>query len=612
MNIVTLDFETYFDQEYSLSEMTTEAYVRDPRFEAHGCSFKFYSDISAHWFDGHLVKTVLDGIDWSQTACLCHHAQFDGLILSHHYGIKPALWLDTLSMAHAVLGPHIGKGLGSLAQHYGIGVKDVPYNLFKGKHWHELDRGTRDAVAAGCCRDVELTWHLFCLLAEGFPPDEYQLVDETMCLFTEPVLVGNAPVLDAVYQEEREAKDALLKELGATTKELRQNKIFIELLENEGVEIKWKNGKNKEIPCFAKTDQFMRDLLDDENPRVAMLAEARLDAASNLTLTRTARLRGMAERGKLCVYLNYCGAHTRRWSGGDKMNWQNFRRGSRLGYGIGVEPGNVVVVRDASQIECRMLNMTAGQADVIEKFRRKEDPYVGNATKFYGHAVYKPALGDPRYDEMEAKRGFGKQLELSCGYGAGGPSIVATAKRGNYGPPILLTAEEGIQARDIYREGHPFVVDLWGQAKRMIPAIAAGEHFWPNWIGEVRDKKLYLPNGLWLDYSTLHWDAETQEWRVASRNGGWTKLYGAKLVENWIQAIAACHLRTVWLACRRASLRVVSSEHDKLICVCRESEAKAAAAFLHDELCRPPVWMPDLPLDSEGYISHTYAKETTK
>ena len=33
MDVYTLDFETYYDQEYSLSKMTTEAYVRDPRFE---------------------------------------------------------------------------------------------------------------------------------------------------------------------------------------------------------------------------------------------------------------------------------------------------------------------------------------------------------------------------------------------------------------------------------------------------------------------------------------------------------------------------------------------------------------------------------------------------
>lgn len=286
------------------------------------------------------------------------------------------------------------------------------------------------------------------------------------------------------------------------------------------------------------------------------------------------------------------------------MNWQNFRRGGAFGSGIGVEAGNVIVTRDASQIECRMLNQTAGQWDVIEKFRRKEDPYVGNASKFYGHEVYKPKAGDPRYDEMEAKRGFGKQLELSCGYGAGGPSIVATARRGTYGPPIHLTEAEGLQARDIYRNSHQWIVALWRAADGVLEAMARGETF--EWLScRVENKRLRLPNGLWLDYSTLR--RENVGWVVQARNGE-SRMYGPKLVENYVQSIARIHLGNAWLACRQAGLRVVSSEHDKLICVCPENEAEAAAAFLHQELCRPPPWMPDVPLDSEGYISHTYAK----
>ena len=40
MNILTLDFETYFDDEYTLKKLTTEHYVRDARFEALGCGVK--------------------------------------------------------------------------------------------------------------------------------------------------------------------------------------------------------------------------------------------------------------------------------------------------------------------------------------------------------------------------------------------------------------------------------------------------------------------------------------------------------------------------------------------------------------------------------------------
>ena len=38
MKLLTIDFETYYDKEYSLSKMTTEEYIRDSRFEAIGVS----------------------------------------------------------------------------------------------------------------------------------------------------------------------------------------------------------------------------------------------------------------------------------------------------------------------------------------------------------------------------------------------------------------------------------------------------------------------------------------------------------------------------------------------------------------------------------------------
>ena len=39
MDIVTLDFESYYDQEYSLRKVTMEEYIRDSRFEVidRGC-----------------------------------------------------------------------------------------------------------------------------------------------------------------------------------------------------------------------------------------------------------------------------------------------------------------------------------------------------------------------------------------------------------------------------------------------------------------------------------------------------------------------------------------------------------------------------------------------
>jgi 3'-5' exonuclease len=618
--IVVLDFETYFDKEYTLKKLTTEDYIRDPRFEAHGCAIRtadvVTGEVLTKWAEARHLHLPFGVIDWSKVAVLCHHAQFDGLILAHHYGIRPRMWLDTMAMARALLSSHLSVGLDPLAKMFGLSAKTVPYEAMKGKHWEDMDAGLRQQAACGCIHDVDLTWDIFQRLASQLPAEEFLLIDQTVRMFTEPALVGDTDRLSGLCTAEFERKENILAELGVSAKHLMSGAGFTKLLEREGVEVEYKDGKNGPIPAFAKTDTFMRNLCDDDDPRVSALAYARISQSSSIVETRCTRLRDMSRRGAMCVYLNYCGAHTKRFSGGDKVNWQNFPRNSNLGTAIEAPAGSVVVVSDASQIECRMLNTLAGQEDVIERFREGHDPYIGIASLFYGEKIYKAEKGDPRQAEMDAKRGTGKQLELSCGYGAGGQTIVATAKKGTYGPPVFLTEAQGVFARDLYRQTHQNVVSLWDDGGRILGMLAARQHI-DCGVFEIKDKKIYGPNGLALDYSTLEWaswlkpDGTSETgWRVWVRNERtghvhWTKMYGAKLIENIVQLLARTHTTQAWLRCAAAGMKIVSMEHDKLIAVVPESEGGAALMFMHQEMCRAPEWMSDVLLACEGYVSKT-------
>ena len=40
MNILTVDMETYYSRDFSLTKMTTEEYVRSPHFEVIGVAVK--------------------------------------------------------------------------------------------------------------------------------------------------------------------------------------------------------------------------------------------------------------------------------------------------------------------------------------------------------------------------------------------------------------------------------------------------------------------------------------------------------------------------------------------------------------------------------------------
>ncbi len=103
--IISVDFETYYDREFSLSKMTTEEYVRDDNFEVIGVGVKV-DNAETEWFSGTYSETMhfLGKFKWSEAFVLAHNMMFDGAILSWKFGIKPMAWLDTLCMARATDG----------------------------------------------------------------------------------------------------------------------------------------------------------------------------------------------------------------------------------------------------------------------------------------------------------------------------------------------------------------------------------------------------------------------------------------------------------------------------------------------------------------------------
>ena len=628
MNIITLDFETYYADDYTLSKMTTESYVRDPRFETLGVAIKFDVNQPPMWFPNEefSISEAFTLWDFSEAAVICHHAHFDGLILSHHYGIKPKFWFDTLSMGRLKLGNHLSVSLESLAKHFGLQPKTVPYNLFKNRHWNELTPAVQQQVAAGACHDVELTWQLFNILGQGFPAEEYQVIDTVIRMFTEPVLRGDVDALAAIWEDEAHKKRTSLEELGVTEGDLQSADRFAELLRQCGIEPELKDGKNKQIYAFAKTDNFMRDLLEHDDDRVRLLAETRLGVKSTIMQTRAETLGFMAQRGPLPVYLSMYGAGTLRVSGADGANWLNFKRRSPIRRAICAPKGYLLGPIDASQIECRVLHYLAGGAEepVIEKFRKGEDPYVDLSSRFYGEAIYKPKKGDPRFDEMEAKRGMGKQGRLMCGYGSAGAKFKITAKNGLYGPPVDISIEDANAFVKMYRETNPSVcaknTGYWAQCNRMLARLAGGD---PVQWGplQVRDHRIWLPNGTCLIYDTLeyyvpqegekHLFKELEQdgfWRVRTRNG-WKTMWGSKLTQNICEAVSRVIVSQAMNRITAMGYRVLNWPYDELLCLIPDDgHAVEHAERCRQEMIKPVDWLPGLPLDAEVILGERYLK----
>jgi DNA polymerase I-like protein with 3'-5' exonuclease and polymerase domains len=188
MNIITIDFETFYSQQFSLSKITTEEYVRHELFETIGVAVKV-NDGETQWFSGPKAATKkwLDQFPWDDAVAIAHNAVFDMAILNWQFDIRPKRIADTLSMARALHGTDgISLSLKSLAEYFNLGVKGTEVINALGKR--RLDFTAEEMARYGdyCINDVELTYDMFKVLADGFPMSELRLIDLTIRMFTEP------------------------------------------------------------------------------------------------------------------------------------------------------------------------------------------------------------------------------------------------------------------------------------------------------------------------------------------------------------------------------------------------------------------------------------------
>lgn len=614
MDIVTIDMETYYDRDYSLSKMTTEAYVRDPRFEVIGVALKV-NDQEVDWYSGTDPGGFLNAIDYSDKAILCHNTAFDGAILSWHFGIKPKFWFDTLSMARPLHALTVGGSLKALATYYKLGDKGDEVLRTLGMRRRDFTPEQMGAYADYCIQDVNLTYQLFKKMAKGFPREELLVIDQTLRMYTEPKFILDPVVLDAHLASIHERKAKLLAKLGGEEKAkkfLMSNKKFADLLRAFGVEPPMKTSPTtgKQTYAFAKNDTAFTALLEHPKAAVRTIVEARLGTKSTIEETRTNRFLEIAERGPLPIMLNYYGAHTGRFSGGDKVNLQNLPRGGALRKALAAPDGHVVVACDSSQIEARLVAYLAGQDDLVQSFREGRDVYSEFATDVYQRPVTKA-------DKVE--RHVGKTCILGLGYGMGAPKFQHSLATGFIS--VKVEDHEAQKIVNLYRNKYSRIQALWNRCNHELGKMVAGAK------GDLCDLVSYdaegiiLPNGLRIRYPALRGTANGYEYIndarvyrkfIAARVAGgelpeltWTKIYGGKVVENITQAVARIVVSEQMVRIGRR-YPVALQVHDEIVCVVPEDQADACKQFMMDVMSTPPKWAPDLPVACEADVGPNY------
>lgn len=624
MDIVTIDFETYYDKDYSLSKMTTEKYIRDPRFEVIGVGIKV-NDYPTDWYSGGTPGNFLRSMKYDNKAILCHHTAFDGAILAWKFGINPKLWLDTLSMAKPAHNVTVGGSLASLSAFYTLGAKGSEVVNALGKRREDFTKEELARYAEYCINDVELTYKLYKKLRRGFPATELLVIDQTIRMFTHPVIELDTKLLMQHLQNVRDSKVDLLRQAlhGNTTDTpeqltdiLMSNDKFAAALERLGVEPPTKVSPRTGLTAFAfaKTDLGMQELQEHPDERVQALANARLGIKSTIEETRTEALIGVADRGRLPIMLNYFGAHTGRFSGGDKMNLQNLpKRGNNtIRRALKAPEGHVLVACDSAQIEARVVAWLAGQESLLEAFRDGRDVYSEFATEVYGRKITKA-------DKVE--RFVGKTCILGLGYGMGAEKFRRTLEIGQGGVSVNIDIDEAQRIVRVYRSVNHKIPQLWLQCSSALGGMLHRAE------GSICDKVQYteegvhLPNGFVLRYPALRSSISNYEYIGDSRNfkkflkqrvtqGNeeitYTKIYGGKMTENIVQALAAQIIREQMAAVAAKGLRVVLQVHDEIVASVPEKQAKESLDIMLTQMSQPPRWAPDLPLACEGGYASNY------
>lgn len=393
-NVVTIDFETYYGDKYSLTDkaMNTSEYVRDERFKVHLVGIKVGQQ-PTKVYSGDEAKAALQAIDWTQHALLCQNTAFDGFILAEHYGIIPAVYLDTLSMSRAVNGPAQRHGLAYIAPLFGFAGKVRAKALSDTKNIRDLDPSSELYKSLGeyCVDDVEDACGVFWKMYDSLTDNELQLIDITIRGFCDPVLLVDTDRVQAELDREVAEKIASLLISGVKADTLSSANKFADELRKLGVEPPTKISKTtgKEAYAFASTDRGLMALQNHEDIRVRNLVEARLRVKSTIGETRAQRFLKAGENGaKLPILLNYCGAHTFRWSGGNKMNLQNLPRGGELRRSLLAPPGHVVVVSDSAQIEARLNAWLSDELGLLDVFRAYDAGEGPDAYRIMAAALY--------------------------------------------------------------------------------------------------------------------------------------------------------------------------------------------------------------------------------
>lgn len=637
MEYIKIDFETYYDKDYSLKKMTPVEYILDPRFEVIIMSVK-RAGREPFCLEGDQIRQFFQLLNPEKTVLISHNALFDMCIVAWHYNFLPKLFSCTLSMARACLG-HVLRSLSleSVAAYLGLGIKGHAVKNMVGLRaadikamgkWQEyVDYCNNDSVL---CEGI---WNY--LVGNGhFPANELIVLDMVLraAIIPQFELDGNALALH--HQNIVNDKLNLMNVVGIASGDkssLMSNPKFAELLIQHGVEppMKVSPTTGRETYAFSKADKDFTDLEEHPDPMVQALVAARLGVKSTIEETRCERMKNISllswpsaflQRlgllggpfaGLMPMPLRYSGAHTHRLSGDWKLNVQNFPARALINHlkrALRARKGHTVLNIDSSQIEARIVAWLCGEHDLMDQFARGLDPYKIFAAKVFGIDTSQVT---------PEQRFLGKTSILGLGFGLGWVKFkmqvrvksLEALKISGKGSEIMLTDVESSTIVSTYRSTFPGVPNIWKALNNAIPILAGRGGSYSIGPCKFERGRVSLPNGLYLHYHNLR---STPDGWVYDYGGKPKRLYGGALLENIVQALARIIVMDAATRIKakidHLGIRLALQVHDALVYIPPDEYVASLIPIMEQEMNRPVAWAPGLILAAEAHKGPSYGE----
>lgn len=629
MREFVLDFETYYDDGYSIGDEVID-YILDPRFEILAIGLMDVADGKMSIAIGPTeVKRALAGIakmPERRVRIIAHNARFDASILRLRTSVPFGVYyhtFDLLGLARMVY-PRVGNSLRALAVRLGLPPKgDTP--AFKGMRWWDslyppppaLVEKMREYLA----RDLELERSIYLKLKNQGNEYETFLNEHSMRLWLDSKLRFDdkkAVELQAAMNEK------LAEKLppGVDSSIFHSDDLFkvalAKALKAAGDDIvnyvkKGKNGQT--LLAIAKTDK-QRTLLETHNSEeVRKLIHANNAVSSwPLHIKRIEKMKKMAQAfdGQYPIAVNYWGSHTGRWTGGENSNPLNFgARGdpliSQTRNLLVAPPEHSLIIADYKTVEPRGLFWLAGEWTALEELANG-DLYLETCSVFAGRKIVHPDTPGLTADQKADAaywRGAGKVAVLGAGYKAAGEALF---KQGG-GKYDLGMCEKMVAS---YRARFPGVPRLWAGLERAFELsfrygrteIHAGCKFTRPEPGRMF---VELMNGHLLRYTVRHSERGLQTHNQFDKRQ-WVPFHGGVLTENIVQAFCRDLLTDALRRLEDVGISIVHHCYDELSACVPDENIEASKASMERIMCNPPAWAKRLPVGVEIKVSRCYTK----